>query len=140
MILRAYRSGGPIILALLCAVPAAATETIHCGALDDSDVYVEMNLGMAAVERPSWVRIGTGSELWSSLDQDRAEDPETVPVTIAQSFFDARGMAVDVADENVIDLVASLRVFRIEEDDMIHQYGWLHLPGRSVHPVSCDGP
>lgn len=140
MKLSMVRLAGGLVVALGLVAPALATETMHCAALDDSETYVEMNLGFAAVESPTWIRIGTGDEFWTSLAPDLAEDPAAVAVTIAQSFSDARGLAVDVADDNVNNLLASVRIFRIEEVDTIHQYGWLQLHGRSVHPIACDGP
>lgn len=128
------------LVALGLAVPAGATETMSCAALDDSETYVEINLGFAAVQSPTWIRVGTGDAFWTSLAADLAEDPAALAVTIAQSFADTRGLAVDVADDNGNTLLASVRIFRIEEADSIHQYGWLQLHGRSVHPLACDGP
>ena len=36
-------------------------------------------------------------------------------------------------------VVAAIRVFRVQEGEAIHEIGYLHLPGRSVHPISCTG-
>ncbi len=119
--------------------PARATQTVSCAALDGSGVAVEINVGHAAVEAPVWIRIQAGDEPWSSLPKDRADDPRTVPVVIAQSFFDEGGMTIDVADENSEAVVASIRVARVRENDETFQFGHIHLPGRSVHPLTCDG-
>ena len=136
---KAVTAAALLLAAVMQTSRAGATETASCTALDGSDVTVEINIGFAAVETPVWIRIGDGDLLWSSLAADQADDPNVVPVVIAQSFIDPDEMKIDVSDENSEAIVASIRIARVEENDEYFQFGHIHLPGRSVHPLTCDG-
>ncbi len=123
------------VLASIPFVPALATETVSCSATDGSDVTIEMNLssGMPA-DLPNWVRITAGETAWSTLGIDEG----ATPIAMYQAFNDGDLFAVDVADEPVSNVVASLRVLKGEEGGTIVRAGYLRIIGASIHPVTCD--
>lgn len=123
------------LIAAGLASGAGATGTISCTALDGSAVSVEMNMASSPVEKPLWLRITDGEELWSSLPEDGG-----TPIAIARAFADERQLAVDAADDEALGLVASLRVLRTEEDGERYQIGYLQRHGRGVTAVACEGP
>ena len=117
------------------AAPAAATGTYACAGPAGADVSVEMNVATAPVLKPNWVRIQVGREAWSSL----AEDVGPKKVAVLQSFDDGRSLAVDLADPNFETILISIRIDRIVEGDS-PQPGTLRVLGRSLHPITCQGP
>ena len=54
-----------------------------------------------------------------------------------QSFDDGRLFAIDLAEDGVGELAIAIRVLSVEEGEETHEIGYLHLVGRSVHPISC---
>ena len=115
---------------------AAATEALSCQD-EAQEAYIEINMGQAAVEVPSWVRIGIGDETWSSLGPDLADG--ATPIAIAQFFADDRHVSLDLADEGQGAIVASLRLLRVAEGDDYIQAGYLAFPGRGAYAVICLG-
>jgi hypothetical protein len=120
---------------VLLAPPALATGSIHCRALDGSAAEVTLTLGPLPVGPVLLVRLEAGGRRWSSVPGEAAE-----PLTIAQAFTTAEGVAVDLVDDQASRQVVSLRILRVEEGRRVHQYGYLHLHGQAVHPIACEGP
>jgi len=116
---------------------ARATETVSCVAMDEMGATVAMNVGdgLPAV-LPNWVRVRFRGEAWSTLGMDI--DDGAIPVNVFQAFDDGRLMSIDLADENVTEIVIMIRVLRATEGERTVAAGTVHIPGKSVHPILCD--
>ncbi|MBN8995740.1 MAG: hypothetical protein J0H94_10985 [Rhizobiales bacterium] len=135
----AQLAGGLVLLAAT-AVPAAATSTVDCEAIDQSEALVELNLSDGLpVDKPNWVRIVDGKEKWSTIpDVDNAGDDKWTPASLLQSFDDGEVISIDVADDRQSAIIAHVRILSANEGGTFARVGVLHLPGRSVHPLQCN--
>jgi hypothetical protein len=112
---------------------ADATAGLECGALDGSGAAVEMNLPRLGIPAmPNWVRVSADGFAGSTLAMDGV-----TPLALLQALDDGRIFAVDLSDDQASEIVASIRVLRAEEGEQHHHIGYLHLVGRSIHPISC---
>ncbi|WP_373503511.1 hypothetical protein [Aestuariivirga sp.] len=122
------------------ALPAHATEWMDCGDGDDK-VTFRVLLGMMPVISINSIEIEAAGQKWSNTGTAGA-----IPVMVGQAFETADQVWIDVTDDNINRVVASLRVFKGFEDKAAEgmnadaKGGILHLPGIGVWPVSCSGP
>ena len=123
------------VAALTGALSAHASGSIECHALDGAEVSVTLTLGALPVTPVLHVRALLGPVAWTTVLGEEAER-----WSLAQSFVDERWRAVDLVDEQSLRQLASLRLLRTEESAEVHQYGYLQLHGRAVHPIVCIGP
>lgn len=123
------------IAAMLASMPAHATAGIECRALDASGATLDIILGIGTVPAPLWARITWADERWTTF-----EGEEGTLLAVAQSFNEEDRMAIDLVDTNAMEKAASIRIFRVEENRRPHQIGYLHMVGRAVIPISCEGP
>ncbi len=113
---------------------AGATETVGCAATDGSDASIEMNVGLGVpMGRPDWVRVVADGGSWSTLESDGL-----TPISILQHLDDERGFSIDLTDDQVTEVLISLRTLTAKEDEQTLRVGYLHILGKSVHPVICD--
>jgi hypothetical protein len=121
------------VLSLLAPGMANATAGLECGALDGSGATVEMNLPRLGIPAmPNWVRVSADGFAGSTLAMDGA-----TALALLQAFDDGRTFAIDLSDDQASEIVASIRVLSAEEGEDRHHIGYLHLVGRSIHPISC---
>lgn len=124
-------------LAAVAAAPHVAhgTGSIHCHALDGAAARVSLTLAPPPVPAVLFVRLEADQRRWSTVPEEAAE-----PIGLAQAFVTDDEIAVDLVDAQAMQLIASVRVLRVEESRRLYQYGYLHVHGVGVHPVGCEGP
>jgi hypothetical protein len=121
------------VLCLFVPGMAHATAGLECAALDRSTATVEMNLPRLGIPAmPNWVRVSADGFAGSTLAMDGV-----TPLALLQAFDDGRTFAIDLSDDQASEIVASIRVLSAEEGEDRHYIGYLHLVGRSIHPISC---
>jgi hypothetical protein len=112
---------------------AEATAGVECEALDGSSITVEMNFARGLPDMPpNWLRVVAGEKGWSTLEPDGL-----TPLFLLQSFDDGRLLSIDLAEEGLASVAIGIRLLRVEEGEEVHEIGYVHLVGRSVHPISC---
>ena len=125
--------GMPLLLAAaLIAGPAAATGTIACRGPEAS---VMLGIGTLPVLAVVSARIEAEGEVWS-LDGAGGG----TPVVVGQAARTDGWTVVDLADPNLLGIVAEIRLMRASDGDDAAEVGTLRLPGRGVHPLVCEGP
>jgi hypothetical protein len=133
---KGWWAAAAILGSIAVMAPAAlATGSVHCQGLEGAPARITLTLAPLPVASVLFVRLEAEGRRWSTAPGEAAE-----PMTIAQAFTTGDGIAVDLADDQASRRIASLRVLRVEEGRRVHQYGYLHLHGIAVHPVSCEGP
>ncbi|MEM0950250.1 MAG: hypothetical protein AAGK37_22865 [Pseudomonadota bacterium] len=121
------------VAALCAAQPVFATGGIYCDGALDSSVGAYLTVGSAPGFPVVGARIATADRAWSMIAEDDAEQIEFVQGAITGAFIVA-----DFADENVENIVVSLRLVRVENDTGVASAGVLSLPGVGAWPVVCE--
>lgn len=124
-----------IVLAVLCATPAWATEWVHCsdaGGAASFDYLAGDGVGVLAI---SALTVTAGEKVWAS---DAANGPGD-PVSVGQAFEDQNTVQVDAMDKDFVK-IAELRLFKASEGDSIVYAGTLRIVGMGAWAVSCEGP
>ena len=137
MVLRGLTGTAAALLGAAALTPpmAYATGSIGCHALDGSTARVALTRETSPAPAGLVVRREADGRRWSTVAGEEGER-----LGIAQAFVTEEWLAVDLVDEGATRRIASVRVLRVEEGRHAHQYGYLHLPGVAVHPLSCEGP
>ena len=65
-------------------------------------------------------------------------DVDWKPAAILQSYDDGTLFSLDVADDQQSEVIARVRILSVQEGGKFVRLGVLHIPGRSVHPLSCN--
>lgn len=121
--------------AMLCGTGAAnATEWMHCGDAGD-EVQLGFLLGGLDFTQVSGLTLRIGTEQWT----DSPAYGPGKPLALGDYFFDWKILNATV-DENHETVLAELRVVLIESENDIAKGGVMHVPGKGVFVVACDGP
>jgi hypothetical protein len=119
---------------MLVAGEAQATETIWCRAAGDA-ASIAFLVGTTPGLNPLTLDMEAGEKRWSTKKEEGA-----TPVAIAQSFSDAAGMKIDVADDNLERIIAELRGSTASEGDTYVAAGTLRIIEVGAWAVNCEGP
>lgn len=115
------------------ATPALATEWQHCadaGGAASFDYLPGDGLDVLTI---SALTVTAGEKVWAS---DPANGPGD-PVKIGQAFEDHDTVRIDALDKDSA-LIASLRLFKASEGDILALGGTLSIKGLGAWAVSCD--
>lgn len=118
--------------ALALRSPALATQNIICTAADGA---AEIDLLVGTLPGLSILRA-----IYSVGDQDWSTEPAVVPGTqvyISQAFSNDEAIVVDFVDDQYMDTVAELRLFRGREGEFIVLGGTLRIAGAGAWVVDC---
>ncbi|MEZ5809922.1 MAG: hypothetical protein R3D45_00780 [Rhizobiaceae bacterium] len=124
-----------VTLALAGATTAHATGDISCQGVDGSDASVDLNIGSLPVLQILNATIATGGQVWAT--QPGKGDTEII---VGQAAETGNMLIADFTDPNIVDIVASLRLFSATEGGDFVRAGTLTIMGHGAHAVSCIGP
>ncbi len=124
-----------IVAASVFSLPAHATGDIGCSGVDGSDATVDLNIGTLPVLQILRATITTGGQVWST--QPGKGETEII---VGQAVATGNMLIADFTDNNIVDIVASLRLFDAEEGGDFVRAGTLRISGHGAHAVSCEGP
>lgn len=120
------------LLAMLAlGSPASATESMICSAEGDA-ASIDVLMGNAAVIAPVRVWLYAGDKSWTTDGQ-----PGSEKIAIGQAFQDDHQILLDVTDEGISTMVASLRIFTTSESDAYAAAGTLSITGVGAWAVTC---
>lgn len=122
----------PLVAASLA--PAAATESIVCASEDKTasiDVLVGLGLDVISIAR---VTVEARGKTWST---DAGGEQKIV---VGQAFENQDKILLDVTDEGMAAVVASLRLFKASEGEDYVSGGTLRVTGVGAWAVACSGP
>lgn len=115
--------------------PALATEWVNCAAPDGAASF-DYLAGALDILSVVGMTISTGEQVWAS---DPAYGPGD-PVVVGQAFETTDSVRIDAVTPDITGIVASLRLFKAAEGDVIAYGGVLSMPGKGTWPVSCSAP
>lgn len=124
-----------LFLGLAGMQSAHATQSITCEATNGSGAGVDILLGAGPGVVPIGVTVVADGRTWTTFDER-----EGTKVVIYQNFDDGELLAIDLTDDNVLEIVASIRLIRGEEGKSFEQVGILTVAGAGAHPLACEGP
>lgn len=113
------------------SVPAFATANIHCQATDGRSGEISLNVGRLNVLSVLSADVTAFGKTWSTVD-DRG-----TKILVGQAFQDDERMFVDFTDNNVDEILISLRTVRVSTADEFGEAGILRI-GKAVYPVLCE--
>ena len=120
----------------LLATPSLATEWVNCVAPDGGATF-DFLVGSLDVLSVAGLNISAGEKVWAS---SAAYGPGE-PVVVGQAFETADTIMIDAMDEGMGAVIASLRLFKLEDPELGPVYGGtLKIAGAGAWPVSCSGP
>ncbi len=122
-----------IAVGLVSVQPAAATEWMVCSDADNT-AQVSLLLGALDVLTIVGITLSQGESQWASQPV-YGEGPV---VQVGQAFADERMILVDLVDENVEAVIASLRVFKAETTDDLVYGGVLKIGEDVAVAVACS--
>jgi hypothetical protein len=122
-----------VMLGALTASPASATEWVSC-ASPGGEASFDYLAGTLDVLSVVGLNISVGERVWAS---DVAYGPGD-PVVVGQAFEDAQTVRIDAVDEAVSTIIASLRLFKADQDGATAYGGTLSIPGHGAWPVACS--
>lgn len=116
--------------------PALATEWLSC-ADGDGAASIDVLLGAMDVIAVAGLTISVGGRVWAS----HVEYGPGEPVVVGQAFETSDMLLLDAMDENMIAVIAQLRLFKAEDEQQLPVYGGtLRIPGEGAWAVRCTGP
>ncbi|MEX0953592.1 MAG: hypothetical protein WDZ83_00085 [Rhizobiaceae bacterium] len=120
-----------VALLLAAAAPAAATGGIACSSPDDA-ASVEIAIGHVPGLAVVGARIGVGDRDWAmNLGGAQA-------LTVSQAFASDGHYWIDFADEIVNEIVAELRLHRVDEGMDTGFGGTMRMPGIGAWTLVCS--
>ena len=124
---------GVLLATGLAAQPASATEWLVCGDAEGS-AQVSLLLGALDVMAIVGITLSEGQSEWSS----QPAYGDGTPIAVGQAFADDQMILVDLVDENISTIIASLRVFKAETPDDLVYGGVLKIGEDVAVPVACS--
>ena len=130
------------VIALTVAMLLAATTTglatgiISCRSDGGASLYIQVGFG--ATMSVIGVDVLASKIHWSSYDVEADQ------MAISQAFADDETIRIDLTDPNGENILAQIRLVAAREDagEGAGQAiaGILHIMGREVYPLVCEGP
>ena len=119
------------VAALALSSPALATQNIICANAGGA----EIDLLVGTLPGLSILRA-----IYSAGEEDWSTEPAVVPGTqvhLSQAFSNDEAIMVDFVDDQYMDTVAELRLFRGREGEFIVLGGTLRIVGAGAWVVDC---
>jgi hypothetical protein len=113
------------------SAPAFATANIHCSATDGRSGEISLNVGRLNVLSVLSADVTAFGKTWSTVDNRGTK------ILVGQAFQDKERMFVDFTDDNVDQILISLRTVRVSTADEFGEAGILRI-GKAVYPVLCE--
>ena len=121
-----------LLLALATATPARAAGGIYC-ASPDGTVDVAIGTGRLPILGVISARVRVDDARWATS----ASDGET-PIAVGQASNLPDGFRIDFVDEDISEILLSLRAVSANEGDAAAVAGVLRLPGEDARAVVCE--
>jgi len=118
---------------IFAATSGLATGGIYCDGISEDSVSAYLTVGRVPGFAVVDTQIVAAGRAWSMSAQDSSEQIVLVQGAIAGEFIVA-----DFADANVEEVVASLRLVRIESAFGAIASGVLSIPSVGAWPVVCE--
>jgi hypothetical protein len=116
----------------LASTPVHATGELSCG--DGKDVSIDLLVGHVDVLSIARIVISVGDKVWSSTPESFPGQP----ILVGQAFADDNQLLLDVTDEAVNEIVARLRLFKLDEGDISVTAGVLAVKGVGAWALECS--
>lgn len=126
--MRRALAAGCTLIAL--ASPAGATEWLVCSA-EGGKASFSVLAGSLGIGTATDFTLQVGGKSWST------KPGEGTPVSKLQAFEDDRTILVTLADADMANTVAELRLYKATEGDASVQGGVLSVKGEGAWAVSC---
>ena len=117
---------------LAASAPAWATASITCRSDQGATVYLGAFNGPQLLINS--VEIISGDTHWSTHNVDAEQ------MIVMQNFSDGESIKIDLADPNVENIIAKVRLFGAEEGAEYVLAGTLQMPNIGVYALICEGP
>lgn len=121
-------------LAFASAGPAHATGTIECTGVDGSDATVFLLIGRVPVLAVLRAEIEAEGTVYAT---DAPEGADAVAILFGQGISDADRLRADFTDDNVEEIIISLRTERSFEEKSGVEAGVLRIVGQGAYAVTC---
>lgn len=115
------------------AAPAHATGGVYCEGARDDKVAAFLTVGRVPGFAVVEARIGVGDQDWAMHGRDGA-----TPIVLLQGAVIGDLTVADFGDENIENVVASLRVVHAENEEGYAAAGVLSIQGVGAWPVVCE--
>lgn len=119
------------VFSCLFTAPAFATANIDCRATDGRSGEISLNVGRLDVLSVLSADVTAFGKTWSTMDGRGTK------IIVGQAFQDDGRMLIDFTDENVDEILISLRTVRVSTADEFGEAGILRI-GKAVYPVLCE--
>lgn len=123
---------------LIFSNSAGATGTIECTGVETSDVSAFISVGRVPVLAVLGARFEAGGQVWATDGPLVGEGEQVVRIVFGQGVDDRSGLRADFTDENVSEIVVSLRTVRASDDKLDAEAGVLSIAGQGVWAVTCQ--
>lgn len=117
---------------LAATAPTHATGTIVCEGVNDPGVTAFVSVGrvpVLAVLRAEFTALGM---VWSTFSED------ATPIIFGQGVDLADGLRIDFTNEDISEIVVTLRTVRAFEGKAGGEAGVLQIVGTGAWPVVCE--
>jgi hypothetical protein len=122
------------LLLIAAGMPAYASGGIACSAIDKSNVSLEIGLGSLPVLQPHRIDLTIDEKTWST------EEGKDAHVLIGQAFGDDDKILIDLTDDNVNDILVSIRLYKKEDETTAITLGTVEIADKGLYAISCVGP
>lgn len=120
-----------LFLMMTFATTASATGGIFCKAVDGRSGEIYLSTGRLPILSILSAEVRAFGKIWST--EKTAENR----IVVGQAFDDKTKLFVDFTDENIEEVLISLRTSKINTAKESGEAGVLRI-GEAVYPVQCD--
>lgn len=116
------------------ASPAYATGTIECSAADGSGAQAFVSIGRLPVLGVLGATLSGGGMTFSTNEAV----PGATRIVFGQGFDDGSMTRIDFTDDNINEIVASLRLVRDYDGKAGAEAGIMTIVGTGVYALTCE--
>lgn len=122
-----------LAVAMACSSsPALATGEMSCG--NGKGVGIDLLVGHVDYLSVARIVIDVDGKTWSS----QPDAMPGTPIVVGPAFEDDRQLLLDVLDAEASEVVARLRLFKLQEGETTAKAGVLSVKGEGAWPVECS--
>lgn len=120
-----------ILLLMMFPITASATGAISCKAVDGRSGEIYMSTGRLPILSILSAEVRAFGKTWST------EKDAKNRIVVGQAFDDKGQLFVDFTDDNILEILISLRTSKINTSKESGEAGVLRI-GEAVYPVMCE--